>query len=285
MQRMALVKLLREFDVDKNGTVTKEEFRRGVKAVGVRAPLHELNALFNSFDVDLDGTLSHDELLMGLAKAGFVSKYDGTTQEGWKRESSAIYTMEAEDEMNGEGTGDLEVAVDEPFMQAQKQGGAVVQGADAAKANRKATSTSTKTDNWQVLTSTTPSQPNVAVALGMPASAPSGYTSGTPNRKLYRQPTSAQLRSAKTVAKTVAATVQLRAAYQNAARREMDQDRVWAFKTFRLFPVLVRLRKLEHHVRWFYPLAYTVFVHWSLSEVDYGQPHMDKLRATTCFSP
>ena len=134
MQRMALIKLLREFDVDKNGTVTKEEFRRGVKAVGVRAPLHELNALFNSFDVDLDGTLSHDELLTGLAKAGFISKYDGTTQEGWKRESSAIYTMEAEDEMNGEGTGDLEVAVDEPFMQAQKQGGAVVQGADAAKA-------------------------------------------------------------------------------------------------------------------------------------------------------
>ena len=57
-----VAKLFDLFDEDNSGDLTKKEFRRGVLALGLNAPAHELNELFDYFDANGDGHLSISEM-------------------------------------------------------------------------------------------------------------------------------------------------------------------------------------------------------------------------------
>ena len=62
-----LVQLFRKWDLDDNGSVDRREFRRGLRAVGIVAPIVEMNQLFDEMDADKSGTIDLDELLDKLS--------------------------------------------------------------------------------------------------------------------------------------------------------------------------------------------------------------------------
>lgn len=57
-----VVDVMKTFDVDNDGTVSKKEFRRGIGKFGLDVSDLELNELFDRFDVDGAGTLDVDEI-------------------------------------------------------------------------------------------------------------------------------------------------------------------------------------------------------------------------------
>ena len=58
--RHAMMELLNEWDEDGNGTISRKEFRKGIEALGVHAPIEEVTAVFNAWDLDGDGILDKD---------------------------------------------------------------------------------------------------------------------------------------------------------------------------------------------------------------------------------
>ena len=62
----------------------------------------------------------------------------------------------------------------------------------------------------------------------------------------------------------------LRADLQNAAKQDFDKGIIWKFKTFTLFPFLVRMRHLDFVFRAVYPLTYIIFVIVMFAEVRTG---------------
>ena len=58
-----MVDLFREWDADKNGQVSKAEFRKAMPLLGFDAPRREVDALFDSWDPDGSGTIAYAEPL------------------------------------------------------------------------------------------------------------------------------------------------------------------------------------------------------------------------------
>jgi len=46
---------------------------------------------------------------------------------------------------------------------------------------------------------------------------------------------------------------------------------MWVFKTYYLFPVIVKLRHLDHISRFAFPTAYLIYFLYHFSEVDFGR--------------
>jgi hypothetical protein len=62
-----LLKLFTDWDVDNDGSVSKPEFRRGVRLLGLRADVTEVNRVFDAIDADGDGTVTLSELDVWLS--------------------------------------------------------------------------------------------------------------------------------------------------------------------------------------------------------------------------
>jgi len=62
------VDLFREWDEDRNGMLSKKEFRAALKNTGIAATNAELDALFEKWDADGSGTLDFNELNKALKK-------------------------------------------------------------------------------------------------------------------------------------------------------------------------------------------------------------------------
>ena len=52
--------------MDGNGVIDRREFRRALRALGIKAPFQEMNELFDALDADRDGQLAIDEIEHGL---------------------------------------------------------------------------------------------------------------------------------------------------------------------------------------------------------------------------
>eukprot|EP00966_Prymnesium_polylepis_P089080 2061972-Prymnesium_polylepis.1 len=64
---------------------------------------------------------------------------------------------------------------------------------------------------------------------------------------------------------------------------ELDKSKAWTFKVYRLFPVLEKLRHLDHISRVVFPLAYLIYVACHFAEIDYGRPTYDRLLPFECY--
>lgn len=63
-----VIDLFRQWDEDESGRIDRTEFRKGLLALGIKAPREELDALFGSFDLDRSGQLDFRELNAALRR-------------------------------------------------------------------------------------------------------------------------------------------------------------------------------------------------------------------------
>ena len=67
---MRVIELFRELDADQSGAVSKKEFRKGMKTLGLEVPKEDVNKLFDSWDPDGSGSLEFQELNKILKRGG-----------------------------------------------------------------------------------------------------------------------------------------------------------------------------------------------------------------------
>lgn len=235
------------------------EFRHGVQAVGIRAPLHEVNRLFDSIDIDGDGQITKLELSQALAKQAAAEAAEAPAEpapaaaaDGSDAASAILeYETRLAENMNFEANGQI--------AEAQHRLPAIARKASKASP-----------------------APTALAAPGGPADAApetqlniSDFMTSKPSEheRDHKAPKATDKR----------ATAALRKQYQRLAARDMDKGPVWRFKTFTLFPILSGVRNLDHYCRWLYPCAYAVYVLTTFSGIGFAAPHMDKLLQTECF--
>jgi len=259
-QRSVLKQLLIEWDKDHSGTISKKEFRRGVQAVGVRAPLHQINSLFDQIDEDEDGQVTPAELEKGLAGAGMRKKsvhlppHAADTSAIRNTSAMQAYEEKLADNMNNEGNGD--VAIGDVAIQDEATPQARALPTIEAKAQSNKVKPANPSTTLRTVSTTTAIKDNTT-----PPKASAFVT-----RPLERN-----------------ATATLRNRYLHTAKADLDKNWVWEFKTFHLFPFLSRLRNLDHACRWLYPIVYLVFIFLSLSEIGFGTAHEQQLLSSECF--
>jgi len=66
------IELFREWDTNKDGFVTKQEFHKAMPLLGLHAPKKDIDAVFDSFDPDRSGKISSKELTVILRNKGSV---------------------------------------------------------------------------------------------------------------------------------------------------------------------------------------------------------------------
>ena len=76
----------------------------------------------------------------------------------------------------------------------------------------------------------------------------------------------------------------VKGAFRSRAKEDLDRGPIWEFKTFLLFPMLVRLSGLDHLFRILFPVAYIVYVICAFAEVDFGRPQYALLQGSPCFN-
>ena len=84
--------LMDAWDTDKNGLVSKKEFRQACTAMGLLFPREVVDTLFDSFDEDLSGNLSHNELVMKARRLAFQR---GHIPKGETKERSSVTRLNA----------------------------------------------------------------------------------------------------------------------------------------------------------------------------------------------
>jgi Ca2+-binding EF-hand superfamily protein len=76
-----VIDLFREWDDDDSGTVSKEEFRRGMTQMGLKAATEEVDKVFDAFDPDRSGSVELKEFSR-LLRRGSSAKLDESLQAG-----------------------------------------------------------------------------------------------------------------------------------------------------------------------------------------------------------
>ena len=79
------------------------------------------------------------------------------------------------------------------------------------------------------------------------------------------------------------ATVRLRSAYRTQAQIDLNKGWIWRFKTFTLFPLIARVRFLDHIFRFLFPVCYLCFVLIHMNEINYGVDHQALLNNNPCY--
>ena len=60
-------RMFRDLDTDGNGTLSFDEFKRGItNVIGMQLTYEELQMCFDLFDVNHDGGISYEELIMSI---------------------------------------------------------------------------------------------------------------------------------------------------------------------------------------------------------------------------
>ena len=103
-----IIDLFKEWDEDKNGKISKIEFRRAVATLGYEATPEQSDALFRELDKDKNGQIEYKELLVGLKTA--KSKKPAPAE---PPSELSIESLRANIEKNSQRTMDLFKAWDE----------------------------------------------------------------------------------------------------------------------------------------------------------------------------
>mmetsp|Transcript_36996 Transcript_36996/g.92465 ORF Transcript_36996/g.92465 Transcript_36996/m.92465 type:complete len:382 (-) Transcript_36996:297-1442(-) len=267
--RHALLDLFAEWDVNGDGLISKKEWRKGVEAIGLKAPITEVNALFDSYDTDGSGTIELTEM---LGKMEATSRASQPTSQPTVAAVAAIAEVDEEDEdgvvRDSANEQDVKIAI--PMARH-------VAPSNAARKKQCMAS--------DVVALPPAASAPAAAAAATGASAPAAVAAApaatvvSATRKFSRK---MSLGAASVVSTEVAKTRELRTKMRLHTRDQLDKTRVWAFKTFWLFPCLVRLRHLDHVSRLLFPMAYIIFFMVHLSEVNFGSDNSALIKSHPC---
>ena len=68
-------------------------------------------------------------------------------------------------------------------------------------------------------------------------------------------------------------TVRVKREMAKASQELLDQSQWWRLKTYYIFPVLEKLRHLDHISRFLFPTVYLIYLLSALSDVNFGIDH------------
>ena len=246
-----LVKLFREWDIDGSGTVSKLEFRKGVTKMGVFAQKVEINALFDEFAAhNEDGS---EELSISELEALFNSKQSNTHsctahETGHQGPTDEHLEEQIANDLLPEATRLPEI---EPRLDEGRRTGSV----HAHGQN--------PTCNISVISS----PPRAASEKAIPAAlvAVSGEKMSAIRTRMSHE------------------SHAIRKIYSRRAVVDLDKSRIWVFKVYYLFPVLVKLKHADHVARVLFPLFFAIFLMVELSKVDMNS-HQKLLERSSCYT-
>ena len=342
--RHALLDLFNEWDVNGDGAISKKEFRKGIEALNIGAPISEVNALFDSYDADRSGTIELSEMMrkMDQSTRRSKSKIDVRHSQSTQRQStvagdSCIASVRLSTEKcNGSHLPAIDVerppegGQDPPVEAIVAPSSVMVEGEgedepeeqkDGRRAFRREESGISDLPSLpgvprspfraRVMSGPLPERASVdAMANEAPASASPPSSPTVPrspsrtSRRLTRQLpaqafASASSKMAHMASKPVVAaksaanvlstqqqveakTREIRLRMMASTTEELDKSRMWAFKTYYLFPFLIRLRHLDHLSRLVFPTAYTIYLLSHLAQVDFGATQWELLDQHYC---
>ena len=249
--RGRLISLLREWDTDGNGEVTRKEFRKGVEGLNLVASKVEVNRLFDHYDDDGDGKLSIATLFLQLEndhrkRAGLAPGAEKAVSLAPTVTAGIGLEMSADEAEANDMANDLVFDDETPAdpMPPQKQ-------LTRARVNP------------------SPSKSSTPNAAGLNA-----LTGGGVGKSLSRRLSGAPTQYTKKV---------IEQDYRARAREDLDMGRIDFFKVFTLFPILAHFARADHYARVIFPVMYAIFIVSTFSEVDYFEPHFDLLRTSRCY--
>jgi hypothetical protein len=236
--------LIKEWDLDGDGTVSKSEFRKGVRKLGLGTSAAEANDAFDTFDTEKQGILPIDFLERKIRAAPVSAK--ARLGSG----SSSMTTSAAEMSEEEAMANDMEIEVGEEAV-------------ELASPTVGAKSIALQVDAVCVEPMRIEGEGTSSLRE---ANVPQGRLAQRWPPQLKRSKT---LMSQKTVAKHVSTN--------------LDLGYLWRFKVFRLFPYLKKLKRLDHYARLSFPTAFTIYILVACQEVRFFQPHYVLLQNSTCF--
>ena len=308
----AAIKLFRLFDENDDDSLSKKEFRRGVQRLDIRAPVGELNTLFDTFDIDNDGTLSMSELERmlnyleaGVEAADAASKIvasparPGIGDDGGGGGSSEVEVPSGSqrsasilDAVYGAAGAHVGKTVSERNLQQGSVGapapssGSAEEQAASPQPTLDATNVDVEMQSPVALSARSPVH-----ALRIKSSAAFNAACNSTAQVTALAATSAALASAKltpaqTEAQMLAAETkrEMQNQYRTKVKEDLDRGRVWECKTFVLFPFLAKLTSLDHVFRFVFPLAYIIYLVAAFSEVEFAFPHYALLATSPCYT-
>ena len=262
-QTGALMKLFYEWDKNKDGVISKKEFRRGVKMLIPTAPLPEVNAMFDNYDIDKTDSISLTEManmLADVSKAG--RKVSVSAEAPETRQAVAVRVQTARD---AEAEGDV------PQLHVTAQ----------PKSER--LSRASPTQSPGLSRDTRGSKDSARVSTREDTSH--AVLHQTRSKSIFRQVNLAASVTAHLALSTkqpANTSIALRREMRTLTKTELEKDNFWMLKTYFTFPCVAWLRHLDHISRLLFPVAYTVFVVAHLSQVNFGRDHSEKLLKGNC---
>jgi len=272
-----VVDVMKTFDVDNDGTVSKKEFRRGIGKFGLDVSELELNELFDRFDIDGAGTLDVDDI-QGLflkldkeisdkqrqtklakaeAKAGLLDKVatpvPAVPVNRAVADGSRVQVEIMNDASNVAG------AADRGEARAANAGGEV---RFQCAASREAGGTVAQEAS---------SRPRRHLVRALTFSALTEEQKKEEELSRYRHQLLSQMGS------------EMRLKYRTTARENLDHGAIWSAKVFYIFPMLVKLQSLDHIFRVVFPLAYVIYMIVAFQEVNFGRDHDRVLQSSVCY--
>ena len=307
----ALFDLFTEWDTNGDGQISKKEFRKGVQALYPTAPPGEVNAMFDSYTAGSSGAMELGQLmekmqqeylppsprgkeaiqtLMGASRIGasrlkvphmmpapngaavVATCASPTLQSVAKGNNSApqagVMRVTGSDGGQSAGHDDSGVVEDDAEAGRSCRVGApqIVVGHEQGEAEGETEGEVDGGDGACVTKTYLP-----------PAAAPAAARRGTSKRRWGKSVFTVDLMDG---------AEETRKARQTAERRskeELGQSRTWAFKTFYLFPCLVRLRHLDHISRFIFPCAYVLYLLIHFSSINFGRDQHELLKDHHCY--
>ena len=255
-QTGALMKLFYEWDHNKDGVISKKEFRRGVKMLIPTAPLPEVNALFDTYDIDKTDSMSLTELANMLAD---ISKAEHKVSDSAKApETRQAVLVRAQTARDAEAEGDVPQLHVTTQSKGERASPTLSPGLSRdTRGSEDSARVSTREDTSHVVLEQTRSksrfrQVNLAINLALSTKQPANTS------------------------------IALRRQMRTLTKTELEKDNLWMLKTYFTFPCVAWLRHLDHISRLLFPVAYIVFVLAHLSQVDFGRAHSEKLLNGNC---
>ena len=274
LQPERFIALLEEWDEDHSKSITKKEFRQGIAALGLKAHAAEVNSLFDAFDRDNDGSITFDELKGYFATASALNAAGATEKEALKKAVPPASPQQSQPPEQQPATGEAELLVEVAEEEGAKQGssepsptvsprsratfsGEVSGGLSKARQSVQDLTRTAATTAQTTAQSTASSAREVTKRAGVTL-ARNLEVDGSVLPSMFRPPSDLRRQ-----------TSEMKLKLRREARDLLGKDFIWSIRTFKLGPLLARMRYIDVPARLIFPVGYGIYVLVMLSQVYY----------------